>query len=150
MATNSKGEGAPLGDMTPETGGKRGGLVFVLVVSVILLLVVAFLWANALQQSKKLQNQIDTKDSTIKDLTAQRDQFEKEALRLRAEPSEAQGEIQKLNEIIEDLTSEKEFAEIQREDASELLIECQREKLDLENTVAELETRMGTVEEGGK
>jgi chromosome segregation ATPase len=150
MATNGKGERGPLGDMSPGTGGKRGGLVFALVISVLLLLVVAFLWASGLQETKSLRDQVDAKESTIKNLTAERDQSLREVSRLRTAPQEAEEELRKLNQEMKTLDDERRFAERQREEASEFLIECQRENIDLRTTVSELEAQLQALKEGGE
>jgi len=142
MAANGKGAGGDLGAITPSTGGKRGGLVVVLVLAVVLVLVLAFLYASERQKTSGLQKDLDHREQTIKNLTAERDQALLDVSRLRTSPAEAEAEIRSLNETITELQKQASFAEMQRADVADLLIEAQRENAELKTAVAEMESRL--------
>lgn len=133
------------------SGGGRGGLMVALAISVVLLLVMSFLWAQEKQKNKDggggtASNATADLESRLAQAIADRDQAIKDLRRLQATPTGDEELVASLEEKITKLEAERDFAESQRADAADFVIEVQRDLNNFKQTVQEQDARIAQLE----
>ncbi len=132
-------------------GGGKGGLVVALVIAVGLLLVMSFLWAQEKQKAGGGASDAQVEDlrTQLDDMVLQRDQALKDLRKAQSTPAQDAGRVMELEEEMKKLRAEARFAEEQREHASELLVEAQRQLIDFKRAVVEADQKIQDLQNGG-
>ena len=132
------------------SGGGRGGLMAALAISVILLLVMSFLWAQEKQKGKDAggasSEEVQELRNELAQAKADRDQALKDYRRLQSMPSGDEERVAELEEQVNQLRAERDFAESERSNAADFVIEVQRNLNNFKRTVQEADAKVAALE----